>query len=105
MLMPEELTPYLELTHLVYINRAIRCKAEKASKDVMYLSGQIPTGTLGVRVESYLPPVLPVFPGRLTSPFQSLLLRGCNLQSHTEWSPAGHTSGDLSAEAGSWGNH
>ena len=40
-------------------------------------------GTLGVRIESCLPPaLLPGFPGRLTSPFQSLLSRGYNFQNH-----------------------
>ena len=72
----------LELKHPVYIDRAIQSKAEQASKDTMYLSGLIPTGTL---VGLCLPPALPGFPGRLTSPFQSLLSRDCSLQNHT-WS-------------------
>ena len=37
-------------------------------------------GALRVRIESFLSPALwPGFPGRLTSPFQSLLLRSYNL--------------------------
>ena len=53
------------------------CYAEQASKDKMCVSGLISTGTLGVRVESCLPPAfLPGFPGRLTSPFQGLLSWG-----------------------------
>ena len=43
--------------------------------------------TLSVRLESCLPPALwPGLPGRLTSPFQSLLLWGYNLGNHTEQS-------------------
>ena len=74
----------LEREHPVYISRAIQNKAEQASKDTMYLSGLIPTGTL---VGLCLPPALPGFPGRLTSPFQSLLSWSYNLRNHKEWSP------------------
>ena len=59
----------------------------------MYLSGLIPIGTVGVRVQSCLPPAfLPGFPGRLTSPFQGLLSWGYSLGNHTEWSPTGTAS-------------
>ena len=86
----KEFTPYawnLSIRFTVHINRAVQSKAQQVSKNTMYLSGLIPTGTLGVRVGSCLPPALPGFPGRLTSPFQSLLLQGCKLWNHTEWSP------------------
>ena len=62
-------------------------QAKQASKDTIYLPGLIPPGALSVRVRSCLPPVLPGFPGRLTSTFQSLLSQGCTLQNHTEWFP------------------
>ena len=72
----------------MYITRVIQNKAEQASKDTVYISGLILMGTLGIRVESCLPPaLLPGFPGRLTSPLQGLLLWGYSLGNHTEHSP------------------
>ena len=94
----------LELKHLVYITRTIQNKAEQASKDTMYLSVLIPTGTLGVRLESCLPPAFsPAFPGRLTRPFQGLLSRGYSLQKHTECSPTAHSSKERSNGKNPWG--
>ena len=45
--------------------------------------------TLAVRIQSCLPPALwPGFPGRLSSPFHTLLSWDYNLQNHTERSPS-----------------
>ena len=84
--------------HPVYITRAIQNKAEQTSKDTMYLSGLIPMGTFNVRVRSCLPPALPGFPEKLTSPFQSL---GCNLQSHSQSGPQHKTIKILEEDIGS----
>ena len=67
----KEFIPYaLNLNIIQFILTGLY-KTEQAAKDTMYISGLIPMGALGVKVESCLPTVfLPGFPGRLTSPFQ-----------------------------------
>ena len=82
----KEFAPYALNLNIRFISTGC-CQAEQASKDKMYISGLIPTGTFGVRVGLCLSPVLPGLPGRLTSPFQGFLLWDYNLWNHTERSP------------------
>ena len=84
----KKFTPYALNLNIQFISTGLY-KAEQTSKDTIYFSGLIPMGTLGVRVRSCLPLALPGFPGRLTRPFQGLLLGGHSLGNHTEWSPTG----------------
>ena len=90
----KEFTPYVLNLNIQFISPGLhKTKQSKLQRIQCTCQAWFPREplvleSLGVRVESCLPPAfLPGFPGRLTSPFQSLLSWGCNLWNHTEQSP------------------
>ena len=83
----EKLTPYV-LKLNIGLHQQGYTKQSKLLRIQCIYQACFPMRTLGVSLESCLPPAFAGFPGRLTGPFQGpLSSQGYSLQNHTERSP------------------